>query len=62
LDSAWRAVYSYLQFTDPHKLPEFFKKWGKNPDWFDPVPSPGPTPNDPEVGSIFKDYLRQTHK
>ncbi|KAJ3510580.1 hypothetical protein NLJ89_g4592 [Agrocybe chaxingu] len=37
LDSAWRAVYSYLSGTDPSKLDEFYKKWQKNAEWNDPV-------------------------
>jgi len=62
LDSAWRAVHSYLEFTDPARLQEFFEKWGKNPDWFDPEPSKGPIPSGPRYGSIFEQYLHQTHK
>ena len=38
LDSAWRAVYSYLLFTDPSKLDMFFALWGKNAEWFEPEP------------------------
>ena len=58
LDSAWRAVYSYLLFTDPSKLDVFYALWGKNAEWFQPEPDTG------EIGSIslFERYLRNAQK
>ena len=41
LDSAWRAVYSYLYYTDPSKLDAFYAIWGKNAEWFQPEPDTG---------------------
>ena len=45
LDSAWRAVYSYLLFTDPRKLDAFYALWGKNAEWFEPEPDTGKPSN-----------------
>ena len=45
LDSAWRAVYSYLLFTDPSKLDAFYALWGKNAEWFEPEPDTGKLSN-----------------
>jgi hypothetical protein len=55
LDSAWRAVYSYLLFTDPRKLDMFYTLWGKNAEWFDKEFDTGkPTGSN----SLFERYLR----
>ena len=40
LDSAWRAVYSYLLYTDPSKLEVFYTLWGRNEEWFEPLAEP----------------------
>jgi hypothetical protein len=53
LDSAWRAVYSYLLYTDPSKLEVFYALWGKNAEWFEPEPDTGK----PGKISLFERYL-----
>jgi len=63
LDSAWRAVYSYLFLTDPTKLPEFRKLWGKNAEWFE---KPSGLADEPEGGparaaSLLEKFIRRTH-
>ena len=45
LDSSWRAVYSYLLFTNPSKLDSYYALWGKNPEWFEPEPDTGKRSN-----------------
>ena len=54
LDSAWRAVYSYLYFTDPSKLDDFYALWGKNAEWFEAEPGTG----NPGKNSLFERYLQ----
>ena len=58
LDSAWRAVYSYLLYTDPGKLDMFYSLWGKNAEWFEPEPGTGKHSNI----SLFERYLASSHK
>jgi hypothetical protein len=58
LDSAWRAVYSYLYITDQTKLPKFFELWGKNPEWFE-EPGAGQEPSDDN--SLLEKFIRRTH-
>ena len=58
LDSAWRAVYSYLLYTDPGKLDMFYSLWGKNAEWFEPEPGTGK----PSNISLFERYLAGSHK
>jgi len=58
LDSAWRAVYSYLLQTDPSKVPKFFELWGKNPEWFE-EPGMG---QEPSAGSsLLEKFIHGTH-
>ena len=58
LDSAWRAVYSYLYYTDPSKLDSFYNLWGKNAEWFEPEPDTGK----PSNNSLYERYLASTQK
>jgi len=53
LDSAWRAVYSYLLYTvtDPGKLDVFYALWGKNAGT-----------GKPNNISLFERYLASSHK
>lgn len=69
LDSAWRAVYNYLFYTDPSKLPKFFELWGRNAEWFEepgrqapkgPGNFPGKMPKDGKSYSLLESYLRKT--
>ena len=53
LDSAWRAVYSYLLYTDPSKLEAFYAWWGKNAEWFETEPDTGK----PSDISLFERFL-----
>ena len=53
LDSAFRAVYSYLFFMDPSKLDAFYASWGKNTEWFEQEPDTVKPSN-----SLFERYLR----
>ncbi|KAF8153859.1 hypothetical protein B0H34DRAFT_661915 [Crassisporium funariophilum] len=57
LDSAWRAVYSYLSLTDPGKIDSFFGMWGKNPEWFETVES-GETGD--RANSLLEKLLRRS--
>jgi hypothetical protein len=58
-DSVWRAVYSYLLFTDPSKLDMFYTLWGKNTEWFEQEPDTGkPT----DSNSLFERYLRNAQR
>ena len=59
MDSAWRAVYSYLlqRVHDKNdKIKEFFKLWGTNAEWFT-VQEPFGDP-DPRASSLFEKYIR----
>jgi hypothetical protein len=58
LDSAWRAVYSYLLYTDPSKLDAFYALWGKNPEWFETEPGTGK----PSRISLFERFLASAKK
>ena len=56
LDSVWRAVYSYLFFTDPSKLDAFYAL-GKNAEWFEQELDTGKPSN-----SLFERYLRNAQR
>ena len=58
LDSAWRAVYSYLLFTDPSKLDKFYELWGKNAEWFELEPETGK----PGSTSLYEKFLANAQK
>ena len=58
LDSAWRAVYSYLLYTDPSKLDAFYAMWGKNAEWFETEPDTGK----PSDISLFERLLASSRK
>ncbi|CAA7261987.1 unnamed protein product [Cyclocybe aegerita] len=59
LDSAWRAVYSYLSATYPSKLDEFHKKWQKNAEWNDPVD--GRNAEQSPKAKLLERFLRFDH-
>ena len=40
-DSAWRAVYRYLFYTDPSILKAYYALWGKNAEWYESEPDTG---------------------
>ena len=61
LDSAWRAVYSYLLLTDESKIPKFFELWGKNAEWFEEHHTLIPDdPREDRSHSLLEKFIRRT--
>ncbi|KAF9560294.1 amine oxidase [Agrocybe pediades] len=61
LDSAWRAVYDYLFFSDPTKIEKFFELWGTNAEWFEEVDTLIPLPpSQRRQHSLLERYVRHT--
>ena len=60
LDSTWRAMYSYLAFTNPSKQDVFHAFWGKNTEWIEQEPVTGK----PSLShnSLFEKYIRNTQR
>ncbi|KAF8147675.1 flavin-containing amine oxidoreductase-domain containing protein [Crassisporium funariophilum] len=61
LDSAWRAVHNYLTFTNPDKRPEFYKKWGRNLEWFEDGVGEAHEGKNDGSGSLLEKFLMQMH-